>query len=280
MESVKQKLNIEDSVIVDSVGKAGGLALFWKHWIKMIEVELSNFYIAARMTDIEARCEWTFIGIYASTDDGRRRSQWREIERTMTKWGDKWIIVGDFNDILSNGEKWGGRQRPEWSFADFRGLVTGNELVDIEYEGKPWTWCSHWEGQEIKQRLDRALGNKEWTKQFETAKCIHIEKEASDHSLIMLDTMPRRRKGGRRFHFDKKWAQSQHIQDLISREWEKPQQGSKMFSLTRKVNSCKMRLIEWSKANETNFGKEIKCLKQQIMEAKAGDYGKNKRAHS
>ncbi|XP_071920784.1 uncharacterized protein [Coffea arabica] len=137
MKNVKKRLNFDDSAVVDSVGKAGGLALFWKHWIKMIEVEVSSFYITARMMDMEARCEWAFIGVYASTDDKQRRSQWRELEGKMNQWGERWIIAGDFNDILTNWEKWGGRQRPEWSFTDFKGLVNGNDLVDIGYEGKP-----------------------------------------------------------------------------------------------------------------------------------------------
>ncbi|XP_071918831.1 uncharacterized protein [Coffea arabica] len=229
MEKVKQKLKFDKSAIVDSAGRAGGLTLFWKHWIKVIEVELAGFYITARMMDMKARCEWTFVGIYASTDDRRRRSQWRELESKMNQWGEKWIIAGDFNDIL-----------------------------------------------EIKQRLDRALANQEWAKKFETAKCLHIEKEASDHSLIMIDTIPKKRKGGSRFHFDKRWAQNHQIQDEFDRAWATPQKGSKMFSLTRKIKYCKTRLIEYSKKNKTNFGNEIKSLKQKILEAKKGKYEKNK----
>mgnify|MGYP004712682125 CR=1 FL=1 len=37
--------------------------------------------------------------------------QWRELESKMNKWGEKWIRVGAFNDILSNGEKWGGKTK-------------------------------------------------------------------------------------------------------------------------------------------------------------------------
>lgn len=35
--------------------------------------------------------------------------------------GQKWLVIGNFNDIISNQEKWGGRVRDEWTFKDFRG---------------------------------------------------------------------------------------------------------------------------------------------------------------
>ena len=49
-----------------------------------------------------------------------------------------------------------------------------------------------------------------------------------------------------------------------------------MFSLTRKIRKCKTSLIEYSKKNQTNFGKEIKVLKQKILEAKKGKWEENK----
>ena len=52
--------------------------------------------------------------------------------------------MGDFNDIPSNDEKWGGRIRDDRSLPDFRNLINDNQLLDIGFEGKPWTWCNNW----------------------------------------------------------------------------------------------------------------------------------------
>ena len=51
-------------------------------------------------------------------------------------------MVGDFNDIRSGKEKWGERRRLECSFNEFNRFIRENELVDIGFEGKPWTWCN------------------------------------------------------------------------------------------------------------------------------------------
>ena len=47
----------------------------------------------------------------------------------------------------------GGRERTEGSFREFNKFIKENELVDIDFEGKPWTWCNQWEGDgEVRER--------------------------------------------------------------------------------------------------------------------------------
>ena len=61
--------------------------------------------------------------------------------------------MGDFNDICSNGEKWGGRERFDDSFSDFNNFISGNELVVIGLVGIPWTRSNTWDGEgEVKER--------------------------------------------------------------------------------------------------------------------------------
>ena len=126
------------------------------------------------------------------------------------------MLVGDFNDICSNGEKWGGRERSEGSFRDFNSFMSGNELVDIGYVGIPWTWSNTWEGEGVvKERLDRCLGSVGWVQLYEKVTCEHIEQEASDHCLLMVDTNPQQRRVKRRFFFDQRWAKDKASEAVI-----------------------------------------------------------------
>ena len=78
---------------------------------------------------------------------------------------------------------------------------------------------THWEGKEITQRLDRVRVSLNWHEAFERAKCIHIEKEASDHSLLLIDTTLAHRKTEGRFYFDNRWGQNPEVKDLITKAW-------------------------------------------------------------
>ena len=55
----------------------------------------------------------------------------------------------------------GGIQRAEVRFQDFNSFINTNELVNIGFEGIPWTWCNNWGNEgEVKKRLDRILGSR------------------------------------------------------------------------------------------------------------------------
>ena len=158
--------------------------------------------------------------MYASTEDSVRKKQGKIVEEKKRGWGETWVLVGDFNDICSNGKKWGGRERPEGSFRAFNTFIKGNELVDIGSVWVPWTWSNTWEGEEeIRKRLDGCLGSVSWVQKFEKATCERIEKEASDHYLLILDTNPQQRKVKRRFYFDQRWAKDKESDTVIKRAW-------------------------------------------------------------
>lgn len=101
------------------------------------------------------------------------------------------MIIGDFNNIKSNKEKWRERIRQDWSFKDFGEFISDNHLIDIGYIGLPWTSCNNWNSiGEIKGRFNRAMSTVAWLQNFQTPTCTHIQLEASDYSLLLLDILP------------------------------------------------------------------------------------------
>lgn len=52
---------------------------------------------------------------------------------------------------------------------------------------------------EIKERLDRGLCSPDRFLEIENMKCTHINNEASDHQILMIDTRPDQQKRKKRF---------------------------------------------------------------------------------
>ena len=67
-------------------------------------------------------------------------------------------MIGDFNEITGMSEKEGGSTRPRQQMMNFLNTINCCRLRDISFVGLKYTW---WyvrrDGEQIKERLDRAL---------------------------------------------------------------------------------------------------------------------------
>ncbi|XP_071918969.1 uncharacterized protein [Coffea arabica] len=139
------RLRYDSLFVVDPIGRAGGLAIIWRKDLVVKRVLFIDFTIELNVEGKGTEEDWWFVGIYASSSDQLREQQWKTIEHRTNIWGRNWILASDMNDLLSSGEKWEGKQRSDRSFRIFRNFVNNNQLIDIEFEGIPWTWCNNWD---------------------------------------------------------------------------------------------------------------------------------------
>ncbi|XP_071916194.1 uncharacterized protein [Coffea arabica] len=145
LDRIARGLHFDNSAVVEAMHKARGKAIFWKEKTQVLEVNLTAFIIEVRIEDTDKQCDWWFIGVYASCNAQIRKEQWRVLRGKNRLWGDRFMIAGDFNDIVSNEEKWGGTLRVERSLMEFKNFIDQNNLIAISFEGHPWTWSNHWE---------------------------------------------------------------------------------------------------------------------------------------
>lgn len=74
-----------------------------------------------------------------------------------------WVCLGDFNEILSLFEKFGGNGRQQGLMEAFQNTLVDCGLSDMGNRGPKFTWSNCQEGAGfIKERLDRVVANQEW----------------------------------------------------------------------------------------------------------------------
>ncbi|XP_071928124.1 uncharacterized protein [Coffea arabica] len=270
MKKVQKILRFEESVIVEAMDRKEGMSLFWNNDVEVKQVVTTALtIIKALVLDPDNQIEWWFIGVYMSCDANIRRQQWNVLTKRKQLWGDKWLLARDFNDILFNEEKWGGRAREDRSFKDFNSFIQNNSLVDLGFNGNPWTWSNNWEDEgEIRQSLDRGLSSKNWCQNFDKAKCQHVETLGSDHSMLLIDNWPRIEKRRSRFFFDKRWLKREEINQVVEQAWKQIVEGNRMYRITRQVANCRVALLKWKNSFTGNTLLRINQVKQQIKEIK------------
>jgi len=131
-------LGFDNCFAVSSIGRSGGLALFWQNSFNCTVLNYSNNHINVEVND-SSRGHWQLTGFYGFPESGQRRDSWNFLRSLSNNISLPWCILGDFNDILDVNEKRGGFVRVRWLINGFRHAVSDAGLVDVFMEGYPFT---------------------------------------------------------------------------------------------------------------------------------------------
>ena len=77
MDTVRNRVYFDHSVIMESMNRSGGMALFWKQEVNVIEIHKTAFIIEAHIVDHNQQTDWWLIGSYARCDAAIRKNKWK-----------------------------------------------------------------------------------------------------------------------------------------------------------------------------------------------------------
>ncbi|XP_038983681.1 uncharacterized protein LOC120111194 [Phoenix dactylifera] len=248
LSRVLRRLEVDwESYAVDSQGLSGGIVALWKRGVATIDV-FHNCSQQVIMTISEPNAApWVLCGVYASTNHRTRRVLWDELTHLLAL-GLPAVMVGDFNCILEESEKRGGR-----AFTDsvdrreFRDFLSRNGLVDLGFSGPRFTWCNNQSGRaRVWERLDRVVASTDWLIRFPSYRVSHLTRIASDHCPLLFSTASGSSHRSP-FRFEKVWLSFPQSWDIVRGAWGLPVHGDAMQRISRKLELTKRRLRRWNR---------------------------------
>lgn len=173
-----------------------------------------------------------------------------------------WLVVGDFNEILYNNEKEGGRPRTQRQLQAFHDSLAECDLVDLGYVGDQYTW----QRGKIRERLDLGVANMQWTNLFPMARLTNSEMTKSDHRPILLETEyladTHGREGARRF--EARWLREDTVEEIVKAAWARAALKGDNLSLMQKVGDVHEQLHTWDREVLKSPLKRMKDLKTEL----------------
>uniref|UniRef100_F6H607 EF-hand domain-containing protein n=1 Tax=Vitis vinifera TaxID=29760 RepID=F6H607_VITVI len=127
---------------IEAAGAAGGILICWdKRSLELLEWEEGQFSISCKFRTVENGAIWVFTGVYGPFTKEDRECLWEEFGAIRGLWGEPWCVGGDFNVILSQGERSRqGRISPAMRrFAQVFLLVCRDAFVDYWVNGNMLT---------------------------------------------------------------------------------------------------------------------------------------------
>lgn len=148
--------------------------------------------------------------------------------------------------------------------ARFREALEDCNLMDLGYQGTPFTFTNKRKGQyEMKDRLDRSVANATWRSEFPYAKVSHLTAITSDYCPILTELVV---KGGRQvqkdFRFEPMWLRHEDFPRSINKIWNESQ--SHNGSLFNTLQQLGFSLKEWNQRSFGNVKNIITHLKKDL----------------
>ena len=254
-------------VTVPPIGLSGGLVIFWKYSVEVSVLFQSSNLVHCLMKSNESSFYFSFV--YGPPNPSFRNDLWERIERIgITRKNLPWIMMGDFNELLGNNEKRGGRIRPEASFQDFRRMVRTCDFTDLKIIGDRFSWAGRRGDHFVTCCLDRTMANTEWHNIYPSSETEFLELGESDHRPLVTyvsDSVEDRRGS---FRYDNRLFHKDGFKDSVLQGWHGGIRSStEDMRFSERISRCRKKISRWKRNHKTNAEDRIRILRYQLDRA-------------
>ena len=103
------------------------------------------------------------------------------------------LMLGDFNEVLSNEDKFGGNQININRALEFKACLDNYSFLDLGFASPKFTWTNkRLITSLILERLDRCFANMNWRLLYPKALVTHLPRSFSDHCPVLIELMGKR----------------------------------------------------------------------------------------
>eukprot|EP00267_Zea_mays_P032771 XP_008666548.1 uncharacterized protein LOC103645237 [Zea mays] len=195
---------------------------------------------------IQSNCvpsEWWITVVYGPQLDAHKLEFLHELRQLGSISTEKWLIIGDFNLIISAEDKSNNNLNKRLMGA-FRSVLNDLELKELPLRGRRFTWTNS----RTHTRIDRAFCSNDWDLMFPSCSVQALSSLVSDHCPLFLsgDTLRRPYKG---FCFESFWPKLSGYSNVVENAWNRQLTIFNPFlRLHTKLQRTAKALRKWSKA--------------------------------
>ncbi|XP_075095411.1 uncharacterized protein LOC142173689 [Nicotiana tabacum] len=197
-QTLRDDFLFTDMIEVPTNGRSGGIVLIWSS--RLITIDIISFTsqeIHAMVKVYSSTQPWLFSAIYASNLFNYRKILWDNLITLHETYSGPWLIGGDFNEVLTANDKWGG------------------------FKGSEYTWSNKKTRDDlILERLYRCFINDDWLNIFPDAHVSHLPKTYSDHNPLLLHLHGNNITSiSKPFRFETMWYSHLDLVNIINDSW-------------------------------------------------------------
>ncbi|XP_058760042.1 uncharacterized protein LOC131633337 [Vicia villosa] len=214
----------------------GRIWLMWKDQeIRVNLLQCEEQYLHVEVKNLDNKVPYLATIMYALSQPDRRKLLWSQIDHLGSNITLPWIVIGDFNNVLTSQDMIGGNRVHTTEYTDLAEMMHKQGLFEAPTRGCYYTWSNKHTADPIYSRIDRLLGNSQWFQDYSDVIVEVLPPSISDHSPIRVSYLvtPRRRKS--MFKFLNCVTKKDGYLDIVKDSWNQRTHGYAMQRLWYKM---------------------------------------------
>ncbi|GJR17111.1 RNA-directed DNA polymerase, eukaryota [Tanacetum coccineum] len=238
------------------------------------QVSTCDYFVALMGTWAPTSSKLLIISVYAPQELNERRDLWDYLRTIIDRWEGDTVIMGDFNEVRSEHERFGSTFNRQGAIA-FNNFISSTCLIDLPLEGYAFTWA-HKSASKM-SKLDRYLISEGVLDLFPHLSALCLDRHLSDHRPILMRET-NYDYGPSPFRFFHSWFAMEGFNSFVETTWKSLNivEPNGLIRLKKKLQALKIAIKAWSKeANKRSNDRKIN-IQQNLSEVdKLIDQGKS-----
>ena len=241
-------------VFSPSNGASGGILVAWRSHVTSLGSRIDGHCVSVNFRLADG-ASWWLSCVYAPQGIAEKIDFLHGLTTVRTHCLGPWLVVGDFNMILSNEDK-NNSNLDRNMMGRFRRWKDDLALLEIPLTGRKYSW-SNGQSNPTLVRLDRMFCSADWEALFPGCLLQSTTSQDLDHCPLLLGLQDVNRAKGR-FFFQAFWVKLEGFHDTVDQAWCSVAPGPcPLVTLSRKLQATSRALQSWS-------AKKVGCLKLQL----------------
>ena len=149
-KGIIDRLPFDGSVHTDTIGFSGGIWMLWdSERVEVTPLANTEQEIHATVKVRNTNSSWLFTAVYASPRTAERHILWNNLIQTAGLHNMPWVVAGDFNEPLSEEDKFGRRAVSVNRSFLFKECLEKCNMIDIGFSRPCFTWTNRREIQAL-----------------------------------------------------------------------------------------------------------------------------------
>lgn len=158
IEKILKRTALSKFTTAEANGSAGGISVIWDDTEVTVEPISWDDQVVQLLIKQDDHPLWFLSAIYASPKPNFRTHMWHYLRCIGTGLNLPWLLTGDFNQVLEDRDKRGGRTVKQCRVKPLCEMLESCELMDMGFVGPRFTWSNMRASPAcIEERLDRCF---------------------------------------------------------------------------------------------------------------------------